>query len=120
MGAWTKRVALAGLVGGFALTAGGCRLEETTFGVDAQPARYDDSPDQSPAQAGTGGAGQEGQPAAMTTEHRAPGTPEGAQHGLGLGNVIDGQGYERQRRDSPAMSAEQGPLDTSLRPRQWR
>ena len=104
MRGWTKRVALAGLLSGLALGAGACRLETSTLGKDAQPRM----------QQGTGGAGGEGQsPAAQTTENQAPATPGEVQHGEGLGNVIDGHGYERHRQDGATPEAESGPVNAA-------
>ncbi len=93
MRGWTKRVALAGLLGGLALGAGACRLETSTLGKDAQPRMLEN----------TGGSGGEGQP---------PTAPDEVQHGQGLGNVIDAHGYERHRQDGATPEAESGPRNS--------
>lgn len=90
-----RGVVFAGLAGVLALGLGGCRIEHSTYGQYAQPVDYP-----------VGGAGAAGQP--MDDEQYRP--PDQADHGQGLGNVIDAHGYERTKQDGITPGAGPGPV----------
>ena len=88
---WTRSAVAVALAGGLAVGVVGCRTEVSTLGQDAQVYT---------PQQGQGGAGEAG------TQPPADEMGQGQVHGEGLGNVVDGHGYER--------SKEVGAADISL------